>query len=257
MEVSKGRELAYQTLPGTKRPTVVMVPGLHEYTHMDGHKAHCLMRYCSINHYPCVLYDHECTGRSSKFGGNVNDLQFSHWVEDVLAVIENLTEGPVVLVGSSLGGWLSLVAASRLSSRLHSLVLVAPALNYVWPYYHRYKATLAPEVRSRLEAGDPHVITTHQMGDALLKLDFAEDSRRYEVEVSKPDSFDISCPVRIIHGLKDEEIPWTQSLDLAKSIKSEDVDLIYRKDSDHKLETPRDLELFLVTLDRLIRDNPA
>ena len=103
-------------------------------------------------------------------------------------------------MGSSLGGWLSLVAASRLSSRLHGLVLVAPALNYVWPYYHRfqhilnflsfftsalfecflgrYKATLAPEVRSRLEAGDPHVITTHQMGDALLKLDFAEDSRR-------------------------------------------------------------------------------
>ena len=96
-------------------------------------------------------------------------------------------------MGSSLGGWLSLVAASRLSTKLHGLVLVAPALNYVWPYYHRFtkgllrnvlfcfsrfKATLAPEVRSRLEAGDPHVITTHQMGDALLKLDFAEDSRR-------------------------------------------------------------------------------
>ena len=77
------------------------------------------VRYCSINHYPCVLYDHECTGRSSKFGGNVwskswklsvitmfwydvypqvNELQFSHWVEDVLAVVENLTDGPVVLV---------------------------------------------------------------------------------------------------------------------------------------------------------------
>ena len=117
----------------------IKVPGLHEYTHMDGHKAHCLMRcwlqwktkisdfslvrYCSINHYPCVLYDHECTGRSSKLGGNVwskswnlscvsrnisgmivvffpqvNELQFSHWVEDVLAVVENLTDGPIVLV---------------------------------------------------------------------------------------------------------------------------------------------------------------
>ena len=79
----------WRVLHVTNQYSVCKVPGLHEYTHMDGHKAHCLMRcrvqceqnlisdlsslirYCSINHYPCVLYDHECTGRSSKFGGNV------------------------------------------------------------------------------------------------------------------------------------------------------------------------------------------
>merc|ERR1712096_279506 len=94
LEVSKGRSIAYQTSPGERRPTVVMVPGLHSYTHMNGNKAACLQRYCDMNDLPCVVYDHECYGESD---GDVKDVTFSRWVEDAVSVIDRLTE--VVISG--------------------------------------------------------------------------------------------------------------------------------------------------------------
>lgn len=251
LDIAEGRSIAYQTVPGQRKPTVVMIPGLHSYTHMHGTKASCLLRYCDMNDYPCVVYDHECSGVSS---GNLKDLIFTSWVDDALSVINRLTEGPVVLVGSSLGGWLSIIAARQIPERLHGMVLFSPALNYVWPYYHRHKSTLPPSVKERLEAGDPHV-HTHEFGDALLKKDFAADSLKYEINLEK--EVEISCPVRIIHGLGDKEIDPQLSLQLCKSLVSEDVDLIYRKNSQHQLDSPPDLELFLITLDRLLKDNPV
>jgi alpha-beta hydrolase superfamily lysophospholipase len=252
LEVGEGRSVAYQIIPGQRKPTVVMIPGLHSYTHMNGQKASCLLRYCDMHDYSCVVYDHECSGQSSK--GHLKEVLFTNWVEEDLAVTEKLTEGPVVLVGSSIGGWLSIITAQKMKERLHGLVLFSPALNYVWPYYHRHKAQLPPDARRRLESGDPHV-HTHEYGNALLKEDFAADSRQYELDLSQ--ELDISCPVRIIHGLDDTEIPSEQSMQLCMSLKSEDVDLIYRKESTHQLESPPDLELFLTTLDRMIKDNPV
>jgi len=251
LEIAQNRTVAYQTIPGQRRPTIVMVPGLHSYTHMQGNKASCVLRYCDMNDFPCVVYDHECSGQSQ---GEVKNVTFSHWVEDALAVIDRLTEGPVVLVGSSLGGWLSLIAARQIPERLHGLVLFSPALNYVWPYYNKHKATLPPSVAARLEAGDIHV-HTHEFGNALLKKDFAEDSRKYELDLDQ--QLDISCPVRIIHGLMDKEIDSANLLKLTKALASDDVDLIYRKGSEHQLESPPDLELFLITLDRMLKDNPV
>ena len=89
------------------------------------------------------------------------------------------------------------------------VVLFSPALNYVWPYYQRHKATLPPDVAARLEAGDSHV-HTYEFGDALLKEDFAADSRKYEIDLKE--KLDIICPVRIIHGLEDKEINPEQSM---------------------------------------------
>jgi len=243
--------VAYQAIPGQRQPTVVMIPGLHSYSDMSGQKSHCLLRYCDMNDHPCVVYDHECTGKS---GGKVEDVLFTSWVEDAMAVVNQLTEGPVVLVGSSLGGWLSLITAAKIPDRLHSLVLFAPALNYVWPYYHKHIQMLPPEVCHRLEDGDPHV-HTHEYGDALMKQDFAADSRKYEMDLDK--TIDISCPVRIIHGLRDTEVDPEQSVRLCGSLGSGDVDLVYRKCGEHQLESPPDLELFLITLDRLMKDNPV
>lgn len=254
LEIEEGRSVAYQTIPGQRKPTIVLIPGLHSYTNMNGQKAACLLRYCDMHDYPCVIYDHEGSGQSRGDQKSAKNVLFSSWVEDALQVTDRLTEGPLVLVGSSLGGWLSIITALKLKERLHGLVLFAPALNYVWPYYHRHKALLPPDACRRLEAGDPHVFT-HEYGDAMLKEDFAADSLKYELDLSL--SLDITCPVRIIHGLSDTEIPPKQSMQLCKSLVSEDVDLIFRKTSTHQLESPPDLELFLITLDRLIKDNPV
>jgi len=251
LDLGDDRSVAYQTIPGQRKPTIVLIPGLHSYTNMNGQKASCLLRYCDMNDYSCVIYDHECAGQSR---GDVKKVVFTSWVEDALEVTSRLTDGPLVLVGSSLGGWLSIITGLKIKERLHGLVLFSPALNYVWPYYHRHKALLPPDACRRLEEGDPHV-HTHEYGDALLKEDFAADSRKYELDLNK--KLDITCPVRIIHGLHDTEIHPEQSMKLVESLESEDVDLIYRKSSCHQLESPPDLELFLITLDRLLKDNPV
>jgi len=251
LEIGKDRCLAYQSIPGQRKPTIVMIPGFHSYANMSGNKAACLLRYCDREDFPCVMYDHECSGRSP---GDVTKVLFTNWVENAISVTDRLTDGPIVLVGSSLGGWLALITALRLKERLLGLVLESPALNYILPYYHRNRTLLPPDARRRLDCGDVHVYT-HQYGDALLKLDFAQDSRQYEIDLTK--KLDITCPVRIIHGLADSEIPPSQSMQLCQSLGSDDVDLIYRKGSCHQLESPPDLELLLITLDRLLKDNPV
>jgi len=253
--LGEGRSLAYHSIPGHKSPSVLMVPGLHPYTHMRGHKAQTLLRFCDRNGYPCTVYDHECCGLSSG-RSDMKKLLFSHWVEDAVAAAEQLTEGPLVLLGASLGGWLAVRAAQKLPpSRLHSLLLITPALNYVWPYYNRYRATLPKEVRGRLDVGDPHVIS-HEYGDSILMKEFALDSRAWEVDLNA-ESLGVSCPVRIIHGMEDKLVPLEDSVKLARCLESEDVDIILRKSGDHQMEQPTDLELALVTLDRLLKDNPV
>ena len=193
------------------------------------------------------MYDHECTGQSR---GDTKQVMFSHWVEDAHNVIDRLTEGPVLLVGSSLGAWLALIVAQKMGQeRLHSLVLFSPALNYVWPYYMQHVANLPPEVRERLEAGDIHV-HTHEFGNALLKKDFAMDSRKHEINLDLENHIEIDVPVRIITSLSDTETDPRDVVRLARALKSDDVDLIYRKGSKHQLDSALDFELFLNTVDR-------
>lgn len=255
-QISEGRVLAYRQVPGQLKPTIVVVPGLHSYIHMNGMLAKSMLRYCDMHNYSCVVYDHECMGESQHLDGvETSKVLFSHWIEDVTSVIENLTEGRVVIVGASLGGWLALVAAQQVRQRVHGLLLYGPAINYVYPYYQRHMAALPQEIRDRILHGDVHLRTYGTFGDAMLKKDFAEDSRKYEMDLSKP--INIDCPVRIVHGLLDSEVDPLQSLQLCKMLRSKEVDLIYRKDGPHQLDSPPDIELFLNTLDRMLKDYPV
>jgi len=257
VEVGENRSVAYKQMPGTKQPTIVHVPGLHSYAHMNGMTAKSILRFCDLHDYSCIVYDAEGMGASQSLADRRKVL-FSHWIEDVVTVVKELTEGPVILTACSLGGWLSLVAAQRLMQEssehlIHGMVIWAPAMNYVYPYYKRHKEQLPQEVQRRLDRGEVHILS-HHYGDALLKKDFAEDSLQYEIDLSKP--FELPCPVRILHGLDDQEVDPLQSKSLAQIITSQDVDLIYRKSGSHQLENPPDIELFLNTLDRMLKANP-
>jgi len=255
LEVAPNRFLAYRQVPGQRKPTIVLVPGLHSYLHMQGMTARALLRFCDLNDFPGVIYDHECTGESSPGDPMISkDVLFSHWIQDVHAVIDQLTEGPIVLVGCSMGGWLALVSGEQLKERLHGMLLYAPALNYVYPYYQTHLNKLPKDLRQRLENGGA-IDHWDALGSALMKKDFAEDSRQYEVDLNKP--VNIKCPVRIMHGLQDTEISFKQTLDLCQSIVSNDVDLIIRKNGPHQLEQPMDIEIFLNTLDRMLKDHPV
>lgn len=168
--------------------------------------------------------------------------------------MDDLTEGPLVLVGLSMGGWLSLIGALHRPERVHSMLLYAPAINYVYPYYRRHYDQLSPKTKERLNSGETHMLK-HAFGDALLKRDFAEDSRQYEIDLEK--KVDIDCPVRLVHGLNDNEVNPEQSMRLCKQLVSDNVDLVYRKTSPHQAASPTEIELVLATLDRLLKDNPV
>ena len=88
----------------------------------------------------------------------------------------------------------------NLKERLHGMLLYAPALNYVYPYYQKHLQTLPSDVRNRIEQGDSHFNMRHTFGSAILKKDFAEDSRQHEIDLSK--QVPINCSVRIMHGLQ-------------------------------------------------------
>lgn len=201
------------------------------------------------------MYDSEGTGESASIEGvDRSKVLFSHWVEDAITVVDQLAEGPVVLASCSMGGWLSLAAARKIPERIHGLVLYAPALNYAYPYFERQIAALPASIREKLDKGESHIFS-HSYGEALLKKDFAEDSLQHEVDTSKP--LELGCPVRILHGLQDKEVDPKQSFRLSTALTSKDVDLIYRKTAVHQLDTPPDIELFLNTLDRLLKDSPV
>jgi len=256
LEIGENRQISYRLMPGQSQPTIVMVPGFHSYAHMNGMTAKSLLRYCDLHDYSCIVYDHEGMGESAKLEGtDRSKVLFSHWVEDAVAVVEELTEGPVVFASCSLGGWLSIVAAQQLRDRMHGMVLYAPALNYVWPYYKKHISQLPSSIKDRLDAGFVHNLSHTSYGDAMLKKDFAEDSLQHELDLEKPLEF--TCPIRILHGLDDQEVNPNQSLQLSKIIKGKDVDLIYRKSSRHQLTEPPDIELFLNTLDRMLKDCPV
>ena len=152
-------------------------------------------------------------------------------------------------------GWLALVVGEQLKEKLHGMLLYAPAINYVYPYFERQLAKLPPNLQQKILDGDQHIMSMQSMGNALMKRDFAEDSRTFEINLKEP--LDIVSPVRILHGLKDAEVPFEQSIQLCQAIKSEDVDVIFRKNGPHQLEQPIDIEIFLNTLDRMLKDHPA
>ena len=151
-------------------------------------------------------------------------------------------------------GWLALVVGEQLKEKLHGMLLYAPAINYVYPYFKRHLAKLPQNLQQKILDGDQHFMSMQSMGNALMKRDFAEDSRKFEVNLNE--AVDITSPVRILHGLKDTEVPFQQSIQLCQAIKSEDVDVIFRKNGPHQLEQPIDIEIFLNTLDRMLKDHP-
>jgi len=286
LELESGRNIAYKKLEGDLKPTIVFVPGLHDYTYMDGPKVLPVLRYCEANNHGCIVYDHEGVGRSQ---GDTSKVMFSHWIEDALTVIDKLTVGPVILVGSTMGAWISLIAAQEiaekedkkkkliaeelrangtheneitesainfiLNPKILGLVLCSPALNYVMPNYIESRNALPAEIQAKLDAGEPFIHTHPQFGKALLRKDFAEDSQKYHIDYEKEAKVPKDIPVKILTSL---DVDLLEDLKkLTNSLSTDDVELVVRKSANFKELSMQDEEICLSQLNRLIMDNPV
>ena len=232
-------KLAWRRVEGAG-PTVVWLGGFR--SDMAGTKAQALADWAQGSGRAYLRFDYFGHGES---GGDFREGTITRWREDALAVLDELIQGPVVLVGSSMGGWIACLAAMVRPERVKAMVLVAPAPDFT-------EKLMAPEIppegRRALrddgvwlrpsEYGDPYPITA-----ALL-----EDGARWLI---LPGPVPIEAPVRILQGGGDPDVPWRHALELAQAIKGDDVVFTLVKDGDHRLSRPQDIERLIAAVGEL------
>ena len=230
-----GERIAWRRVAGDG-PTVVWVGGWR--SDMGGTKAEALAEAAAERGWDYLRYDHFAHGTSS---GAWRKATIGRWREDLIALIDEVIEGPVVLVGSSMGGWVSCLAAVARPERIGAMVLIAPAADFahalMWP-------SLTDEARREILEQGFHTVTDFE-GTHDLTRDFFEEARAWTL-LDGPVS--ITAPVRILQGVEDEPVPWSHALKLAERIESRDVVFSLIKDGDHRLSRPQDLARLIATV---------
>jgi len=236
-----GATIAYHRTAGSL-PGIVFLGGFR--SDMTGTKALHLEDYCRRRGRAYVRFDYFGHGASS---GNAALGTIGRWAEDAAAVLDSLAEGPQVLVGSSMGGWIMLLAALARRSRVCALIGVAAAPDFtedlVWP-------RLDPEQQQELRGTGAVTLPSEYDPDGYtVRLSLFEDGKRHLVMRR---TIDLECPVRLLHGMSDASVPWETSLSLAERLASRDVVVTLIKDGDHRLSRDSDLERLARTLDELL-----
>ncbi len=241
LETPGGARLAYHLAPG-RLPTVVFLSGFA--SHMGGTKALHLEQWCREAGQAYLRLDYQGHGKSS---GNFEDGTVGVWSEDALAVIEGVTEGPLLLVGSSMGAWIMLIVGRRLEERIAGLVGIASAPDFTEELIH---AQLDASQRAQLNRdGRLERVSDYEQGPNVVTLRMLEDGRNY---LQLGEIIPMDCPVRLIHGLADKDVPWEISLRLSDRLESEDVRVILVKDGPHRLSEPLHLKLMTDTVSELL-----
>ncbi len=227
-----GATIAYHRRTG-RSPGVVFLGGF--MSDMTGTKARTLDAFCAARGQAYLRFDYFGHGVSS---GRFADATVGRWKEDALAAIDQLTEGPQVLVGSSLGGWLMLLTALARPQRIAGLLGIAAAPDatedLMW-------ARFPPAVRDEImRAGAARLPSEYSPDGYLFTRKLIEDGRRH---LLMRGPIPVACPVRLLHGMKDPDVPWQTSLALAERLASRDVEVTLVKDGDHRLSTESDLAL--------------
>ena len=236
-----GATIAYHRTAGSS-PGVVFLGGFR--SDMTGTKALYFEDYCRRRGRGYVRFDYFGHGGSS---GDAALGTIGRWTADALAVLDSLTEGPQVLVGSSMGGWIMLLTALARPARIDALVGIAAAPDFtedvVWP-------RLDPSQQQQLrDTGAVTLPSEYDPGGYSYRLGLFEDGKRHLVMRRM---IDLACPVRLFHGMCDPSVPWQTSLALAQHLTSRDVVVTLVKDSDHRLSRDADLERLGRALDELL-----
>ncbi len=235
--------IAYHFIPG-KSPGVVFLTGFA--SDMNGEKALCLEKFCQNKGQAFLRFDYRGHGESSE---NFLDGCISDWTDDAIFALDFLTEGPQILVGSSMGGWIMLLVALACPEKIAGLIGLAPAPDFtedlIWEGFSKdQRATLKAKglikIRNGYDDGQDYIIT--------LKL--ITDGRK---NLLLRDKIAVNCPVRLIHGLHDTDVPWATSQKISKRLQSTDVETTFIKNGDHRLSSPSDLDRLQKTLGALLQ----
>ncbi len=216
---------------------------------MSGTKATLLHEACKAAGQAYLRLDYSGHGQS---GGDFADGTIGAWTEDAALIITEVTANkPLLLIGSSMGGWISLLLAKRFSARLTALLLIAPAPDFSADLI---EPNLQPAQREALAKNGFFHPPSAYGPPAPITQKLLDDSRHHLV-LRAP--IHITVPVRILHGMNDPDVPWQRSLILAERLESENVRLIFVKDGDHRLSRDQDLQLLTQTLATLLAEDSS
>ncbi len=227
-----------------RAPTVVFFPGFN--SNMNGEKAMALASLCAARGQAMLRFDYSGHGAS---GGRFEDGTIGAWTADALDIIDALTEGDLVLVGSSMGGWIALLVALARPRRVRGLIGIAAAPDFTEILMWNAMSFETRETLRRLGK----IMAPSRYGPAMpITLALIEEGRRHLL-LERP--IPLACPVRLLHGQADPEVPWELALRLAEQITTPDLHLTLVKDGDHRLSRPADLALLGATLAGLLAEN--
>jgi pimeloyl-ACP methyl ester carboxylesterase len=235
--------VAYEHVQGNG-PGILFLSGFN--SNMQGDKAVFLDSWCRKRNRQYTRLDYQGHGESS---GAFEDGTIGRWISDALAVLDEVTEGPQLLVGSSMGGWIMLHLALARPDKVVGLAGIAAA-----PDFTRALAAggLSPEQMLQLElSGFCDIENCYDDGEPYrISRELLEEGNRQCL--LDTDSIAINMPVRLLHGQCDEDVPWQQSLQLAEKLDSNDVEVQLVKDGDHRLSRASDLARLARTLEVLL-----
>jgi pimeloyl-ACP methyl ester carboxylesterase len=224
-----GETLAFKAVAGDG-PTVIWIGGFR--SDMEGTKALALEQAARERGWSFVRYDHFAHGQSS---GDWRQATIGRWREDAIALIDSL-EGPVIPVGSSMGGWVALLATLARLERIKGVVLVNPAQDFteklMWP-------GLADHERQAILREGETVITEEGLGSYILTRRMFEEARDW---LLLDGIIDIKAPIHVLQGRADDVVSWRHQVELVERLTGGDVRLDLIEGGDHRLSTPRDLE---------------
>jgi len=208
---------------------------------MGGTKAVALAEHCRGRGHSFLRFDYFGHGASS---GDFREGSIGRWAGDALAVIDRLTQGPLILVGSSMGGWIALLAALARPDRVRGLIGIASAPDFtedlIWN-------RLSAEQGRRFQAsGELSAPSAYESELIPITYRLVEEGRRHLL-LRRP--LALTCPVRLLHGMQDPDVPYQTSLRLARNLTGTEAVVELIEDGDHRLSRPQDLVRLFAAVD--------
>jgi pimeloyl-ACP methyl ester carboxylesterase len=240
-----GAAIAYHKTAG-KSPGIVFLSGY--MSDMTGSKAVFVEDFCKSRGQAFLRFDYTGHGQSS---GAFTDGTIGQWAADAIFALDELTEGPQILVGSSMGGWIMLLAALARPERIAGLVGIAPAPDFTEDLL---ETQLLPEQKKIMQRDGVVYVESEYGPDPTPFTQALVDDGRDNLLLRR--KIPLHCPVRIIHGMNDPDVPWQTALRISEMLESDDVEVQFVKSGDHRLSEESDLARLGRTLGALL-DGPA
>ena len=232
------QKIAYKFFKG-KSPGIVFIHGLN--SDMKGLKATSIEKYAKKIGLSYLRFD--CRGHG-KSHGKFEEYSISDWKKDLIDILDNVTSGPQILIGSSMGGWLMMLAARERKSRVAGLIGLAPAPDFTKNLF----AELPKKVRNEINKNGISKVKKWKYSYIFTKKFFEEGKKNFVLN----NKFLFNKPVILIHGLQDNEVSPQITQKIVKKISSKEVQVRYLKNSDHRLSSKSDLKIIRNAIENIL-----